>query len=487
MGPTVSLCIIARDEQENLAACVRPVRQLVDEIIVVDTGSTDGSQDVARRLGAKVFDFRWVDSFAAARNESLAHATGEYVLWLDADDRLDDENLCRLADLKSRMARERVDLFVARVFSPLAGGGGSWVSHTRLFRRAAGLRWTGRVHEELVPEDGQPPLVMHWTDLVVRHVGYQDCAGRMRKLQRNMRLLQLDFATNPDDPSTLFYLGWTYLEMGRLADAFRFFKRSLPHNPNPRKLYTLMAETLRRQDRLAEAMEVCNDGLKRFPDDLELLFLRASLLGVQGDLPAAEQTLVKLVNLPRQMYLQVGVEEGLQEERARFMLGLLFDEQGRWAEAETEFRAAIRHNPRSTQAWVGLCQLYVSARHWNGLGHALAELRQCPDGDLLAPVLEARSLIAQGELAPARRLLEDVIVRAPEALWPKLVLSDLAARGGVDHQAAIEIHRQVLQLDPSNSIAWERLQVLLGSLGRSAPGTQPAVAPSDWGATVERP
>ncbi|MFZ8340957.1 glycosyltransferase, partial [Staphylococcus aureus] len=83
----------------NLPDCLGPVADLVDEVIVVDTGSSDNTRIVAQRFGAKVFDFPWVDSFAAARNETLRHATGDWVFWMDADDRLDEANARKLRSL----------------------------------------------------------------------------------------------------------------------------------------------------------------------------------------------------------------------------------------------------------------------------------------------------------------------------------------------------------------------------------------------------
>src|SRR5438552_17207038 len=91
--------MIVRNEEANLPACLESVRGLFDEIIVVDTGSTDRTKEIAAEFGARVFDFVWVDSFAAARNECLRHATGKWIFWMDADDRLDEENRNRLRAL----------------------------------------------------------------------------------------------------------------------------------------------------------------------------------------------------------------------------------------------------------------------------------------------------------------------------------------------------------------------------------------------------
>src|SRR6476646_6610535 len=92
MRPHVSLCVIAKNEEANLPACLASAADLVDEIIVVDTGSTDRTREVAASWGAKVFEFPWVDNFAAARNECLRHATGDWIFWLDADDTIDEQN-----------------------------------------------------------------------------------------------------------------------------------------------------------------------------------------------------------------------------------------------------------------------------------------------------------------------------------------------------------------------------------------------------------
>ena len=93
----VSLTMIVRDEEQTLPLCLESVRGLFDEIIVVDTGSKDRTKEIALGFGARVIDFAWIDDFAAARNVSLANATGDYVLWLDADDVIEPKQKDKLA------------------------------------------------------------------------------------------------------------------------------------------------------------------------------------------------------------------------------------------------------------------------------------------------------------------------------------------------------------------------------------------------------
>src|SRR5690242_5378631 len=84
-GPSISACLIVKNEEANLLRCLGSIRSSVDEIVVVDTGSTDRTVSVAESLGARVFHFEWCDDFSAARNESLRHAIGDWIIWVDGD------------------------------------------------------------------------------------------------------------------------------------------------------------------------------------------------------------------------------------------------------------------------------------------------------------------------------------------------------------------------------------------------------------------
>lgn len=95
--------MIVKSEEHNLGECLRSVTDLVDEIVVADTGSTDKTKEIARQFGAKVIDFPWIDHFAAARNAALQHATGHWRFWMDADDRLDEDNRAKLRALFAQL------------------------------------------------------------------------------------------------------------------------------------------------------------------------------------------------------------------------------------------------------------------------------------------------------------------------------------------------------------------------------------------------
>ncbi|MDL2259215.1 glycosyltransferase family 2 protein, partial [Eubacteriales bacterium OttesenSCG-928-K08] len=103
---TISLCMIVRNEEATLARCLNSIKGVADEIIIVDTGSTDTTVDVAKYFTDKVYSFEWVDDFSAARNFSFSKATMEYLLWLDADDVVLPEDREKLIELKKTLPRE---------------------------------------------------------------------------------------------------------------------------------------------------------------------------------------------------------------------------------------------------------------------------------------------------------------------------------------------------------------------------------------------
>ena len=132
MAARVSLCLMVKNEETNLPTCLSSAADLVHEMIVVDTGSTDRTKEVAASLGARVFDFAWVDSFAAARNESLRHASGDWIFWLDGDEYLDEANRQKVRVLFANLGDENAAYSMKQCSAPeIAGGSG-------LFRRSRG-------------------------------------------------------------------------------------------------------------------------------------------------------------------------------------------------------------------------------------------------------------------------------------------------------------------------------------------------------------
>src|SRR5262249_37954395 len=173
MPPRISLCLIAKNEEANLPHCLPSAARLVAEIIVPDTASTDRTQGVAAQLGARVFDFAWVDSFAAVRNESLRHATGDWILWLDGDELFTEPDRQKFQALRATLGNQEAGFVMTQRSAPeLAGGSPTEVQQVRLFRNHPAIRWSYRVHEQILPGLHRAGHGVCWTDVDVTHNGY---------------------------------------------------------------------------------------------------------------------------------------------------------------------------------------------------------------------------------------------------------------------------------------------------------------------------
>ncbi len=460
----ISLCMIVKNEQANLGDCLVSAADLFDEVIVVDTGSQDSTREIAARHGARVFDFAWCDNFAAARNESLRHATGDWCFWLDADDRLDEENRGKLRALFEGLRNENAAYVVKCLCVPdAATGTATVVDHVRLFRNRPDLRWTYRVHEQILPAVRRTGGDVRWCDVVVRHTGYQDQALRRRKLERDLRLLRLENAEKPDDPFTLFNFGQVAQELGRHAEAIPLLRRSLershPKDSIVRKIYALLAGCHRQLGQSAEALAACREGMVHYPDDAELLFVEAILLREQGDLPAAESSLRRCLEAPRAGHF-ASVDAGLSGYKARQNLAIVCQQQGRLEEAEEQFRQAIAERPDFVPARLGLADVFLAQKRWTDLDEVAEQLAGVPGASLDAELLRARGHLSRQEFDSARVLLQRVIEEAPRALAPRVLYSHACLQEGADSDAAERALLAVLELAPEHAEARSNLAVL---------------------------
>ena len=350
----VSLTMIVRDEEANLPACLESATGLFDEMVIVDTGSTDRTREIAHEFGACVFDFVWVDDFAAARNAALARATGDYAFWLDADDRIEPEQHERLRALFDGL-RTTDAAYVVRCSCDAdpRGGGATVVDHVRLFPVREEVRWIYRVHEQILPALRRVGVPVHWTDAVVRHVGYNDPDLRKRKLGRDRAILESEAADRPDDPFVLFNLGAIALEADDPRAALGSLRRSLslsaPTDSITRKLYALIARCHQLVGEPEAALAACRAGLAIDGDDAELWFRMGVLRRHAGELAQAEECWRKILTLGRPERFS-SVDEGIYGHLTRRNLAALAEERGDRAEAALQWSGVLSECPDDAEA-----------------------------------------------------------------------------------------------------------------------------------------
>jgi glycosyltransferase involved in cell wall biosynthesis/SAM-dependent methyltransferase len=473
--------MIVRNEAANLPASLSSIADLVDELVVVDTGSTDQTKEVAAQFGARVYDFAWVDSFAAARNESIRHATGDWIFWLDGDEHLDEDNRKKLRTLFDLLQDENAGYVMKQRSTTSPGAADASVfEHVRLFRNRPDLRWLYRVHEQILPALERSGYVQRFTDIVVDHDGYEEPALYRRKQERNLRLLQLEDTEHPNDSLTQFNLGLTCQVLGRTSEALAYWRRSLelsqPSFSWVRKLYALLAGGYRDLGQRDDALVLCRTGLARYSDDTELLFLEASLLAAAGDLAGAADRLRQLLESPAPTYFAAGVDAGLRGYKARHNLALVYRAGRRPAEAEAQWRAVLAEQPAYVPAALALGELSVAQGRTEDLDQILQHLDTLPQGLAAAAQLRAAQHNARQEFAAARQVLEDALTRVPRTPELLLLFCRVLLREGRDWAAAERALRELLALDPYHPEARNNLMVLLQQQGRPADPLPPDVA-----------
>ncbi|MBC7544226.1 MAG: glycosyltransferase, partial [Candidatus Sericytochromatia bacterium] len=215
--PTLAVCLIVRDEATQIDACLQSV-QGADEIIVLDTGSVDDTAKVASRWGAQIHYAAWTEDFAAARNEALAHVTADWVLIIDADERLEGD----LATVRRSIDDHGGD---QTVLCPLVfnhgqdAQSGTRFRVGRCFANLPNHRFKGRIHERVVSTDGEAIIEWAVDTWRFRHEGYSGTpAHRQAKAERNMALLRRWLQEEPTDPDAHYYAG---LELATIGDLNR--------------------------------------------------------------------------------------------------------------------------------------------------------------------------------------------------------------------------------------------------------------------------
>lgn len=403
VGPKLSACLIARNNAQSIEPCLLSIRPWVGDLVVVDTGSTDDTREIARRLGARVFEFPWIDDFSAARNVSLQHALGEWIFWMDTDDTISEGNGRKLQELAHAEHAPHIGGFVMQVHCP----GVDWrqtgdvtiVDHVKMFRNHPQNRFEGRIHEQVMQSIRQGGGDIAFTDIFVEHTfSDQTPAGRQRKIERDLRILALDLQDRPDHPFVLFNLGMTYNDIEQHAAAVPFLQRcvevSHPGDSHVRKAYAYLVTSLSALGRKEEAGDAVRRGRELFPNDAELVFRHALLAQSTGQLNEAVRLYHAALHRSDDRHLS-SIDPAMAGYKARHNLAVTYNELQRPDLAETQWRTIIAEQPRYRAGWRALADTLLRQGKLNTLEVEL----QRRNGDSR---LGCESIVIRGELAMCR-------------------------------------------------------------------------------------
>lgn len=454
--PTLSVCMIVKNEERFLAQCLESVTPVADEIIVVDTGSTDSTVEIARRYTDKVHFFEWNDSFSDARNASLSYATSDWILVIDADEELIQEDIPLLERTLAELhSRSQVNAVMMAVLNRLSGHRTGKHYSKRLFRRGK-AHYEAAVHEQVVHEG----LTAVGAEIRLYHYGYDlDPEKRQAKLLRMERLLSKQVAEDPENTFAWMNLIRIWRNQGRTAEVIREGLRLADHpKATAATRQTMLCDALAclaTEGRIEEALEVGERILAENPKHLDALFLSALAAFEVRDY---EKTL-SLLN----RYLRAKHEERVRGvSRADLMLDYYDSMAAAWfhigraraalgesKRAVDAFRRAIREDPATEEYYQVLASVQsASGRQAEAVGVLQRGLEALPSSLPLWLMLgdTHRSLGAYDDAADAYRRACDL---APDAATPWLGLGlALMAQGEV--AAALPYLEDATRLDGHN-------------------------------------
>jgi glycosyltransferase involved in cell wall biosynthesis len=206
MKQGLSVIMIAKNEAGVIERALVSAVKVADEIIVVDTGSTDNTKEIARSFDAKVFDFPWINDFAAARNESLRHASYSWVMWLDCDDYIPTTEIPKINRFKKQKPAGEVYSFFLKSVNraKVSYLGNETITQCKFFPNDPRLEFRGRIHEQITQSAYENGYIQISADITIEHTGYSNPATVRRKLERNLSLVLIEAGFPPDTNFVIF-------------------------------------------------------------------------------------------------------------------------------------------------------------------------------------------------------------------------------------------------------------------------------------------
>jgi tetratricopeptide (TPR) repeat protein len=355
--PSLSAVLIVRNEARHLAQCMESVQPVCDEIVVVDTGSTDDTVSIAKNMGAVVGVFEWCDDFSAARNHALSLATSTWCLWIDADERLEPASY---GAFLSAIVRPHFGGYTIPIINFLnQDESQDQIVHTpcRLFRRLPGVQFEGRIHEQIAPSIQRLGLPIAMLDARILHYGYRESeVVEKRKHERTISLLSLALQEDPDDDFQQFNLANAYYTAGKYEDALPWFEKAAS-NMQPGAHHGQFA---------FQSWAFCHFALGRFEEALAVCD-RAVEKGFQGPLVEyARAFALKQLNRNEEALAAIERAENMHldpretgdrsilQYKLRFLRAQVYTALGETHKAEKDYRDVVAIVPGFAPAHLGL-------------------------------------------------------------------------------------------------------------------------------------
>lgn len=227
----ISLCIICKNEEKKIARCIKSVKAVVDEIIVVDTGSDDKTIDIVRELGATVFEIPWENDFSQAKNFAIAQSTGDWIIFLDADEYFTESSKDDVRGLIAEANSKQKDYILCEILNHNEDRITSTFKTVRIFKHSSNIMYEGRVHERICKKEGEMRGIDFINGIQILHDGYCDTTMLEKdKVDRNLKLLLEELKEKPRNGNLCYYLMQTYNGKDDIEKVWEYAQKAIEYN-----------------------------------------------------------------------------------------------------------------------------------------------------------------------------------------------------------------------------------------------------------------
>ncbi|CAM4332814.1 glycosyltransferase [Paenibacillus alkaliterrae] len=362
----LSLCMIVKDEEEMLLHCLKSAEGVVDEMIVIDTGSTDHTVEIAKSMGARVYPYRWDHDFSRARNVSLERARGKWILFLDADEEIHPDDR---GAIRTLLAETEASGYLVTIESKLEHNVERDYA-LRLFRNHPEHYFVGSFHEQIGSSilTANPEAQFHRTGIRILHMGYT--SERMKKKNKSARNLEMTLAElnkRPDDGFLQFcvaqaYLGQESPDSAGIREAIKHLRIAAElSDPNAMwgpRMYKLLAVALEASGQTSEALEVMMKGIILYKESAELYYLQAKIFEKVGKMDRAIGSYMQGLEVDQNNRLS-GLGPEIESNELHLALGRIFEFKNNDAKAIEHYKKSIEFNAGRKEAYVRIGALLL--------------------------------------------------------------------------------------------------------------------------------
>lgn len=331
----LSVCLIVKNEADLLQRCIASVTGAADEIVVVDTGSQDATPDLAASLGCTVIRSEWRDDFSFSRNISIKHASGRWILWLDADDIVPPESIPIINKLKTE---EPVKVFAMIVRNQKPNGTGTEFMQARMFPRHPQIYFERQIHEQVMPSALQLGYPMVTTSAIIEHHGYADPETMRKKADRNISMLLKAVEKQGQDPVTLVEIADSYQILEDHEKAKQWYEKIIADRSYIKQFpvivsqaYNGLGNICNKQEKYQEAIDNYRQAALLCPERTDVLFCMAVSCDMSGRKPEAAEILKRVLTM-KPAIVQVGVDFRLTEIKSYLRLSRILYDIGHFKE-----------------------------------------------------------------------------------------------------------------------------------------------------------